>query len=68
MGTVGFSMDQPDFETQRLKPGTRFAWPAPGNGVDFSNVPGEDADTADMVYITGFPERAWYRYIMKTKI
>ncbi len=54
-------MDQPDFETQRLKPGTRFAWPAPGNGVDFSNVPGEDADTADMVYITGFPERAWYR-------
>lgn len=27
-GTVGFSMDQRDFETQRLKPGTRFEWPA----------------------------------------
>ena len=31
-GTVGFSMDQRDFETQRLKPGTRFEWPAAGNG------------------------------------
>lgn len=66
-GTVGFSMDQPDFETQRLKPGTRFEWPAAGNGVDFSNVPGEDADTADMIYITGFPERAWYRVHNETK-
>ena len=35
--------------------------------MDFSNVPGEDADTADMIYITGFPERAWYRVHNETK-
>ena len=41
--------------------------PAAGNGVDFSNVPGEDADTADMIYITGFRSVPGTGYITKLK-
>lgn len=60
-GTLGFTMEDRDFETQRLTPGSRFTWPLADNGTDLSAVLGEDANTADMVYITGFPEHAWYR-------
>lgn len=60
-GAVGFTMEEPDFETQRMKAGSRFKWPSAENGKDMSAVPAEGAKTADMVYITDFPRDAWYR-------
>lgn len=76
-GTVGLTMDEKDFETQRLRPGTRFKWPVgegseigkggQGRPVDLSVVPSECAKTADMVYMTGFPQEAWYRVYNEKK-
>ena len=66
-GTIGFTIDTPDFETQRAKPATKFQWPVTEDGVDFSIIPGEDAKTADMLYITGFPEKAWYKVFNPNK-
>lgn len=60
-GKKCFSMEEQDFEGQRTQPGEEFSWPVSKNGTDFSKVPGEDAKTADMLYITDFPEKAWYK-------
>ena len=66
-GTIGFTMDEMDFETQRVKPGTRFEWPVTDDETDLSLIPGEKAGTADMLYVTGFPEKAWYRVYNENK-
>lgn len=57
---TAFTIDTQDFDTQRLRPGTRFVWPTAGD-TDFSIVPGADNHTADMLYLTDFPEKAAYR-------
>lgn len=59
----GFTLEQENFTTQRLKPGSRFLWPKAdisGGTLDLSAVPPSDSGTADMIYLTGFPKDAWY--------
>ena len=61
------AMEQPDFETQRVKPGAGFGWPLTPEGIDLSKIPAEGAGTADMLYITDFPEKANYRVYSGSK-
>lgn len=59
----GFTLEHKEFDSQRLKPGSKFLWPqadTSGGILDFSVVPPADAGTADMIYLAGFPEDAWY--------
>lgn len=59
----GFTLAPQDFVTQRLKPGASFTWPVAecdGKCIDFSRIPSEKSGTADMIYLDGFPEQAWY--------
>ena len=51
------------FDTQRLEPGSRHAWPMAtdrqGREIDFSRVPGPEARVADMTYLTDLTA-GWY--------
>lgn len=57
---TGFAMQQEDFKTQRVKPGTEFSWPGTELGMDLSDIPSREAGTADMIYLKDFPPNAWY--------
>ncbi|MGN1142138.1 MAG: aldose 1-epimerase [Oliverpabstia sp.] len=59
----GFTLTPADFGTQRLTPGTEFSWPIAekdGVKIDFSQIPPQGAGSADMLYLTGYPEQAEY--------
>ena len=60
-----FTLPNRDFDTQRIPPGTAFEWPfaitAEGNVLDMSRIPPRNNNTADMLYLTGFPEQAFYQ-------
>lgn len=69
-GKDGFTLKPEDFSAQRLHPGSKFRWPdAQGKKevVDLSYVPSPEQKTADMVYITGFPEKARYEVHNRAK-
>lgn len=62
-GTEGFTLSPRDFTAQRLEPDTRFSWPlAEGKAgeIDLSRIPPKQAGTADMIYLSGFPDGAEY--------
>ena len=59
----GFTLSPQDFTTQRLKPGARFDWPGAAGKtgmIDLSQIPAPGSGSADMLYLSGYPERAEY--------
>lgn len=63
--------DKIDFDNQRLKPSTIHNWPrvksVKGDIIDLSIIQPETANTADMLYLTDFNDKAWYELYNKTK-
>lgn len=62
--------DEFDFDNQRLKPSTIGRWPIvedlKGESIDLSIIPPESLNSADMLYLTDFSDKAWCEIYNKT--
>lgn len=58
-----------DFENQRIEPHTKGQWPyllgRDGELVNIARVPAPSNETADMLFLTDFEDRAWYEVYNK---